>query len=61
MITCQNMVGLSGVLETLSEMFPQAPIYTAFAVKNSSAWHHFKHKTLIESSLAPFAQVAQAV
>ena len=45
--------GAERVLETLSEMFPQAPIYTAFAVTGSTAWQHFKNRTIIESRLAP--------
>jgi len=45
--------GAERVMETLSEMFPKAPIYTAFAVKGSSAWNHFKTKTIIESPFAP--------
>ncbi|MGI5828317.1 MAG: glycosyltransferase [Patescibacteria group bacterium] len=45
--------GAERVLETLCKMFPEAPIYTAFAVKGSSAWQHFKARTIIESRLAP--------
>jgi len=41
------------VLQTLSEMYPKAPIYTAFSVKDSTAWKQFKDKKIIESSLAP--------
>lgn len=45
--------GAERVLEVLTEMFPEAPIYTAFAVKGSTSWQHFKNKQIIESSLAP--------
>ncbi|NMC36559.1 glycosyltransferase family 4 protein [Candidatus Beckwithbacteria bacterium] len=45
--------GAERVLQTLSNMFPQAPIYTAFATKDSSAWQHFNDKKIIESWLAP--------
>lgn len=45
--------GAERVLQELCEMFPQAPIYTAFAVKNSTAMRHFQNKTIIESKLAP--------
>lgn len=41
--------GAERVLETLSEMYPDAPIYTAFYKKNSLAWKRFKHKKLIPS------------
>lgn len=41
--------GAERVLEVLSEMYPDAPIYTAFYKKNSLAWKHFKHKKIIPS------------
>lgn len=41
--------GAERVLETLSEMFPEAPIYTAFCVKNSTAGRIFKDKKIITS------------
>lgn len=40
--------GAERVLETLSEIFPKAPIYTAFMIKGSSAWEKFKGKKIIE-------------
>ena len=40
--------GAERVLEALSELFPKAPIYTAFAIKNSTAWKKFKNKKIIE-------------
>ena len=41
--------GAERVLEVLSEIFPDAPIYTAFCVKNSQAHKHFKSKQIITS------------
>jgi len=49
--------GAERVLKTLSEMFPQAPIYTAFRVKGSTADKEFKGKRVIESSLAPILKI----
>ncbi len=41
--------GAERVLEVLCEMFPDAPIYTAFAVKSSDAYPHFKDRKIHES------------
>jgi len=41
--------GAERVLEALTEIFPDAPIYTAFYDKNSNAYKHFKHKKIIPS------------
>jgi glycosyltransferase involved in cell wall biosynthesis len=41
--------GAERVLETLTEMFPDAPIYTSFCVENSQAYKHFKNKQIITS------------
>lgn len=41
--------GAERVLEALSEIFPKAPIYTAFARKNSPAYKRFKGKKIITS------------
>src|SRR6266403_3588705 len=41
--------GAERVLETLSEMYPDAPIYTAFYRKDSIAWNHFKNRKIIPS------------
>lgn len=49
--------GAERVLKTLSEMFPDAPIYTAFRVKNSTADKEFQGKTIIESSLSPILKI----
>ncbi|OGH05189.1 MAG: hypothetical protein A2W22_05995 [Candidatus Levybacteria bacterium RBG_16_35_11] len=41
--------GAERVLEALTEIFPKAPIYTAFYDKNSSAYEHFKKRKIIPS------------
>jgi len=45
--------GAERVLQTLHEMFPEAPIYTAFVVKNSAAGRAFVDAKIVESWLAP--------
>jgi len=40
------------VLKSLTEIFPDAPIYTAFAVKDSSAYKEFQNSKIIESPYA---------
>jgi len=47
------------VLKTLTEMYPQAPIYTAFCVKNSTAEKQFRGKKIIESRLAPLLKIGK--
>lgn len=48
--------GAERVLEVLAEIFPDAPIYTAFCDKKSAAYTHFRHKKIITSwvNLIPF-------
>jgi len=41
--------GAERVLEALCEIFPQAPIYTAFCAKNSEGFKHFKNKQISTS------------
>ncbi|MGI8420616.1 MAG: glycosyltransferase [Candidatus Levyibacteriota bacterium] len=41
--------GAERVLEALIELYPDAPIYTAFYKKDSTAGEHFKHKKIITS------------
>lgn len=41
--------GAERVLETLSEIYPEAPIYTAFKVPESTAGRAFKNKKVITS------------
>lgn len=45
--------GAERVLRVLADMFPQAPIYTAFRIKNSSCDKEFKDRQIKESFLAP--------
>jgi glycosyltransferase involved in cell wall biosynthesis len=45
--------GAERVLEALHEIWPEAPIYTAFWVKNSAAGKAFAKVKIIESWLAP--------
>ena len=49
--------GAERVLKTLAEIFPKAPIYTAFRVKGSTADKEFKRKKIIESFLAPILKI----
>lgn len=49
--------GAERVLKTLTEMFPKAPIYTAFKVKGSTADKEFRGKKIIESWLAPVLKI----
>lgn len=44
--------GAERVLEGLTEIYPDAPIYTAFCDKNSTAFEHFKNKKIITSWFA---------
>jgi glycosyltransferase involved in cell wall biosynthesis len=46
--------GAERVLEALHEIWPQAPIYTAFAVKNSVAGKAFAKAKIRESKFAPW-------
>ena len=41
--------GAERVLRVLSDIYPDAPIYTAFCDKNSSAFAHFKDKKIVTS------------
>jgi len=49
--------GAERVLKTLSQMYPTAPIYTAFKVANSTAAKEFEGSKIIESWLAPLLKV----
>ncbi|MEK7550540.1 MAG: glycosyltransferase, partial [Patescibacteria group bacterium] len=49
--------GAERVLKTLTEIYPEAPIYTAFRVKGSTADKEFKGKKIIESWLAPILKI----
>ena len=49
--------GAERVLKALTEIYPQAPIYTAFRVIGSTADKEFKDKNIIESWLAPLLKI----
>ncbi len=49
--------GAERVLKALTEIFPNASIYTAFCVKDSIAWKEFKGKKIVESFLAPILKI----
>jgi len=49
--------GAERVLKTLTELFPDAPIYTAFRVNGSTADKEFRGKKIIESFLAPLLKI----
>lgn len=51
--------GAERVLKTLSEIYPNAPIYTAFYVKNSFAGKEFKGKKINQSFLAPILKLGK--
>lgn len=45
--------GAERVLRVLADIFPEAPIYTAFRIKDSSCDRQFKDRPIKESFLAP--------
>ena len=49
--------GAERVLKTLSEMYPDAPIYTAFCVKGSTAEKEFRGREITESPFAPILKI----
>lgn len=49
--------GAENVLRVLSDMYPKAPIYTAFVKKNSIAGREFVGKDIRESFLAPILRI----
>jgi glycosyltransferase involved in cell wall biosynthesis len=49
--------GAERVFKVLSEMYPKAPIYTAFYKKGSTAYKEFKDKDIRESWLAPIIKI----
>lgn len=51
--------GAERVLKTLGEMYPNAPIYTAFSVKGSTAEKEFRGKEIHESWLAPLLKIGK--
>jgi glycosyltransferase involved in cell wall biosynthesis len=50
--------GAERVLLAMSEIWPEAPIYTAYAVKGSPAWERFKTKDIRVSWMQPLARFA---
>lgn len=51
--------GAERVLKVLSEMYPDAPIYTAFSVRSSTAEKEFKERKIIESKFAPVLKLGK--
>src|SRR3989338_5409181 len=51
--------GAERVLRVLSDMFPDAPIYTAFKVKGSLMDKSFADRTIHESFLAPILRIGK--
>src|SRR3989338_3822331 len=51
--------GAERVLKTLTEIYPEASIYTAFSVKGSAAEKEFRSKEIIESWLAPLLKIGK--
>lgn len=51
--------GAERVLKTLTEIYPNAPIYTAFRVKGSTAEEEIGDKKIIESFLAPLLKIGK--
>ncbi|OGM57287.1 hypothetical protein A2955_04370 [Candidatus Woesebacteria bacterium RIFCSPLOWO2_01_FULL_37_19] len=49
--------GAEKVLKVLTEIYPKAPVYTAFSVKGSTAEKEFKGSKIIESWLAPLLKI----
>lgn len=45
--------GAERVLKTLHEMYPEAPIHTAFSVRGSTAQKELKNAKIVESTFAP--------
>ena len=41
--------GAERVLEALCEIYPEAPVYTAFYRKDGTAWKHFENRKIIPS------------
>lgn len=51
--------GAERVLKTLTEIFPNAPIYTAFRVSGSTANKEFQGKEIHESIFAPILKIGK--
>lgn len=55
----KEMGGAERVLGVLTEVYPKAPIYTAFRVKGSLAGKYFQNKEIRESWLAPLLKIGK--
>ncbi len=53
----RDLGGAERVLLALSDIYPEAPIYTAFYSKNSPAGEVFAKKTIHESAFAPLLKI----
>ncbi|OGM19512.1 hypothetical protein A2686_01220 [Candidatus Woesebacteria bacterium RIFCSPHIGHO2_01_FULL_38_10] len=51
--------GAERVLRVLADLYPKAPIYTAFSVKGSTAKKEFGDRKIIESWLAPILKIGK--
>lgn len=51
--------GAERVLRVLADVYPTAPIYTAFAVKHSTAGKAFNDRKIVESWLAPLLKIGK--
>src|SRR4030042_1147139 len=51
--------GAERVLKELCDIYPKAPIYTAFRVKDSTAGKEFQDKKIIECQLAPILKIGK--
>lgn len=51
--------GAERFLKVLSEIFPKAPIYTAFCVKESTAYKEFEDRKIKESFLSPLLKLGK--
>ncbi len=51
--------GAERVLKVLTEMYPNAPIYTAFSVKDSTAEKQFRGSVIHECWLAPILKIGK--
>lgn len=51
--------GAERVLRALADLYPKAPIYTAFCVRNSTAGREFSDRKIIQSWLAPILKIGK--
>ena len=55
----RELGGAERVLKVLSDMYPEAPICTAFVDRNSSVYQWFKDRTIIESGLGKLLKIGK--